>query len=121
MSEIKSFRDLIVWQKSMTLTQTVYRLTKLFPKDEIYGLTNQVRRCSVSISSNIAEGYGRGTSPEYSHFLKISRGSLCELQTQIELAMNFEYITVHQFRQVEDQAIEISKMLNAIIKKLDHR
>jgi four helix bundle protein len=81
-----SFRDLIVWQKSMQLTVVIYGLTKAFPRDELYGLTSQIRRAAVSLPSNIAEGHGRLGTSEYRQFLGIARASNFELQTQLELA-----------------------------------
>jgi four helix bundle protein len=81
-----SFRDLKVWKKSIELTVLVYELTRAFPKEELYGLTSQMRRASVSIASNIAEGSARGTVPDFRQFVKIARGSNCELQTQIVIA-----------------------------------
>ena len=83
---IQSFRDLQVWQKSMEMTIAVYRLTRDFPRDELYGLTSQMRRSAVSVPSNIAEGQGRLNLGEFRQFLGIARGSNCELQTQLEIA-----------------------------------
>ena len=108
-----SYRDLIVWQKAMELTKKVYQITKTFPKDEIYGLTSQIRRCSVSVPSNIAEGRGRNSDKEFIRFLNISLGSLYELQTQLELALAFKYIS--SVDEVNNASIEIEKMLNALI------
>ena len=85
---MSTFRNLLIWQKSMTLTTQIYQLTSTFPKEEIYGLTSQIRRCSVSIPSNIAEGYGRESDKEFLRFLNISIGSLFEMQTQLEIAKN---------------------------------
>ena len=110
---MNSYHDLIVWQKSMDLAKKVYQLTKTFPKDEIYGLTSQIRRCSVSIPSNIAEGRGRNSDKEFIRFLNISLGSLYELQTQLELALAFQYIS--NIDEVNNASIEIEKMLNALI------
>jgi len=84
--KIQSFRDLQIWQKSMELTVAVYRITQSFPREEIFGLTSQLRRCAISIPSNIAEGQGRSSEREFLHFLSIARGSNCELQTQVEIA-----------------------------------
>ena len=89
---IQSFRDLQIWQKSMQLAVIVYRLTKDFPREELYGLTNQLRRASVSIPSNIAEGHGRLNDGHLRQFLATSRGSLFELQTQLELATGMKLI-----------------------------
>ena len=110
---INSYRDLIVWKKSMDLTKEVYLLTKAFPKEEIYGLTSQIRRCSVSVPSNIAEGKGRRSDKEFVRFLQIALGSLYELQTQLELAMNFNYID--NIDSVLNISFEIEKMINALI------
>ena len=88
MSEIKSFRDLMVWQKSMQLVTDLYRLTSDFPKTESYGLTSQLRRAAVSVPSNIAEGYGRHSTSDYIRFLQIAIGSLYELQTQVEIGVH---------------------------------
>lgn len=108
-----SYRNLIVWQKAMNLTKIVYQITKSFPKDEIYGLTSQIRRCSVSIPSNIAEGRGRNSDKEFVRFLYIALGSVYELQTQLELALSFNYIT--NFDNINDLSIEVEKMLNSLI------
>ena len=83
---IKSYRDLFVWQKAMELVTAVYAIPKVFPKEEQYGLTAQIRRSAVSVPSNIAEGYGRNSTLDYTRFLQIARGSLYELQTQLEIA-----------------------------------
>jgi len=108
-----SYRDLIVWQKAMDLTKKVYQLTKTFPKDEMYGLTSQIRRCSVSVPSNIAEGRGRNSNKEFVRFLYIALGSIYELQTQLELALSFNYIETYD--DINRLSIEVEKMLNALI------
>ena len=108
-----SYRDLIVWQKAMALAKQVYLITKTFPKDEIYGLTSQIRRCSVSVPSNIAEGRGRGSDKEFIRFLNIALGSVYELQTQLELALSFNYIS--NYDEINELSIEVEKMLNALI------
>ncbi|CAN5830035.1 four helix bundle protein [soil metagenome] len=92
MSEIKSYKDLIVWQKSTGLLKNMYVVSQLFPKEEQYGLTNQMQRCAVSIPSNIAEGYGRNSTVDYKRFLQIAVGSLYELQTQIEISFQLKYL-----------------------------
>ncbi|MGG9971057.1 four helix bundle protein [Ferruginibacter sp. SUN002] len=94
-------------------------ISKSFPTDEKFGLTNQIRRCSVSIPSNIAEGYGRNSTNDYKRFLQISLGSLYELQTQIEIANNLKYIDLITFEEVFSLCIEIDKMLYTIIKKIN--
>ncbi|MEO5776968.1 MAG: four helix bundle protein [Flavobacterium sp.] len=86
MGEIKSYKDLLVWQKGIKVVILVYQLVKSFPKEEMYALTSQLKRASVSIPSNIAEGFGRNTDKSFSHFLDISRGSLYEVETQLLIA-----------------------------------
>ncbi len=108
-----SYRDLIVWQKAMALAKQVYLITKTFPKDEIYGLTSQIRRCSVSVPSNIAEGRGRGSDKEFIRFLNIALGSVYELQTQLELALSFNYIS--NYDEINELSIEVEKMINSLI------
>jgi len=90
---VKSYRDLETWQVSMDLVAEVYRVTKLFPRDEIYGLTNQLRRAAVSVPSNIAEGQGRDSTKEFLHHLSMAHGSLCEVETQLLIAQGLEYLT----------------------------
>lgn len=118
MTLIKTYRDLIVWQKAMKLVTDIYTATKSFPPDELYALTNQVRRSAVSIPSNIAEGYGRNATGEYKRFLQIAVGSLFELQTQIEIAVNLEYLAAEQFNSLFAAAKEIELMLIALIRKI---
>jgi len=108
-----SYRDLIIWQKSMDLTKLVYQITYSLPKDEIYGLTSQIRRSAVSIPSNIAEGRGRNSNKEFIRFLQISLGSLYELQTQLELAVSFNY--VNNIDIINRLSFEIEKMINSFI------
>lgn len=119
MSSIKSYKELIVWQKSMKLVTLIYDLTKTLPEDERFGLTSQMRRCSVSISSNIAEGWGRMSRKNYIQFLRISRGSLFELETQVLITKELNYINDSVI--IESLIIEISKMLNSLIKKLEEK
>ncbi|MEM0543573.1 four helix bundle protein [Flavobacterium sp. j3] len=114
-----SYRDLIVWQKSMSLVAFVYKMTMQFPTDEKFGLISQIRRSAISIPSNIAEGYGRNYRKDYSRFLQIARGSLFENQTQLEIAVNLEYIKVENLEEIKELSIEVEKMLNSLIKKLE--
>jgi four helix bundle protein len=117
--QVKSYRDLVVWQKSMDLVVEVYKLTELFPKNEIYGLVSQIRRCAVSIPSNIAEGKARGTRKDYRHFVIIAFASGAELETQIELSKRlFKDINL-DYKKVNDLLEEIMKMLNALKYKLN--
>lgn len=118
MSTIKSYRDLIIWQKAVDLVTKVYSVTGNFPSSEIYGLTNQLRRCAVSIPSNIAEGYGRNSTADYKRFLQISVGSLYELQTQVVIAFNLTYVSKMQYDELTGLSIEIDKMIYSIIQKL---
>ena len=104
---------MIVWQKSMQLAKNIYRITAKFPENEKYGLTSQLRRCAVSIPSNIAEGRGRGSGKEFIRFLQIALGSLYELQTQVELAVELE-ITA-DIDEVVNSAHELEKMINSLI------
>ena len=115
---VKSYKDLIVWQKAMDLVVLVYQITSLFPKEELYGLTNQVRRAAVSIPSNIAEGQARKSTLEFKHFLSIARGSLAEVETQLLIAARLNYLTEEQFLPVLDVHQEISKMIPALMSKL---
>ena len=118
MTNIKSYRDLIVWQRSMKLVTEVYIATRTFPSEEIYALTNQLRRCAISIPSNIAEGYGRNSTLDYKRFLQIAVGSLFELQTQIEIASNLKYLSSELFGNLNNAAKEIELMLLSLINKL---
>lgn len=97
---IKSYKDLIVWQKAINLVEKIYQLTNNFPKEEIYGLTSQIRRSAVSIPSNIAEGKGRGTRKDYRQFLYISYGSCSKLETQIEIAKRLSFISNNDFEDI---------------------
>jgi len=115
---MKSYRDLIVWQKSMRLVTQIYLITKELPKNELYGLTSQIRRSSISLPSNIAEGYGRNSTNDYIRFLQISCGSLYEVQTQLEICYNLEYISKKLFNGIYEQSREIERMLNSLIRKI---
>jgi len=115
---IESYKDMIVWQKAMDFADEVYRLSKFFPKEELYSLTNQVRRAVVSIPSNIAEGKDRRAIAEYLHFLSIAKGSLAEVETQLLLAIRFGYITDKQTEKAFQLREEISRMLTSLRSKL---
>lgn len=116
---MKSYRDLIVWQKSMNLVTLIYKLVLELPENEKYGLTPQIKRSAISIPSNIAEGYGRNYRKDYSRFLQIARGSLFENQTQLEIAVNLNFIKVEDLEEIKELSIEVEKMLNSLIKKLE--
>ena len=117
--KVITFRDLIVWQKAMHLVTQIYKITNSIPKDEIYGLIPQIRRCSVSVPSNIAEGYGRNSKNDYVRYLQISNGSLFELQTQLEICLNLKYLTKSIFDEIYEQSREIERMLSSMIRKLN--
>lgn len=116
---MKSYRDLVVWQKSVEMVTQVYKLVKGFPNDEKFGLTSQIKRSSISIASNIAEGYGRNYTKDYARFLQMARGSLFEFQTQFQIAVNLGFIDDNELKEIGDLAVEIEKMLNSLIKKLN--
>jgi four helix bundle protein len=116
---MKSYRDLIVWQKSMNLVTLIYKLVLELPENEKYGLTPQIKRSAISIPSNIAEGYGRNYRKDYSRFLQIARGSLFENQTQLEIAVNLDFIKAENLNEIKELSIEVEKMLNSLIKKLE--
>jgi len=120
-SSIKSHRDLIAWQKAMNLTEKVYDLARSFPKEEIYGLTSQIRRCAVSIPANIAEGQGRRSKKEFQQFLGHARGSLLELDTHLELALRFGYINSESYQNILPQLQEIGRILNGLLRSLDEK
>ena len=111
-------RDLIVWQRAIQLTVGIYTLTRSFPKDEVYGLTSQMRRASVSVASNIAEGRGRLNPAEFRQFLGIAQGSIFELKTQLVVARQLEMGEGKALDKAENLSEEVSKMLGSFIEKL---
>ena|SRR3989338_3100160 len=118
-SEIKSHKDLTVWQKSVDLVERIYRLTENFPQREVYALASQMRRAAVSIPSNIAEGRSRGTRKDFTHFLRITFGSASELETQLIIAKRLSVSKIADFEGTEALLFEVSKMLHVMIKKLE--
>jgi four helix bundle protein len=110
-----SYRDLVVWQEAKALAVAVYCCSEQFPKHEIYGLTSQVRRAAVSIASNIAEGQGRLTRGEFVQFLGHSRGSLLELLTQLDIAVELKYLSPSDFQAVDAKASNVLRLLNGLI------
>ena len=116
---MKSYRDLLVWQKAMSLVTEVYKATRSFPKEEVYALTSQIRRAAISIPSNIAEGQGRQSRKEFLQFLAVARGSLLELETQVLIAQNLGYLTPIQTKQFSDATTELGKMLNGLMNALN--
>jgi four helix bundle protein len=111
----ESYRDLIAWRKAMNLVTAVYRETKSFPRDELYGLTNQLRRAAVSVPSNIADCQARFSRKEFHHFLSQARGSLVEIETQLTIAENLGYLTQNQTSPLLAQAAELGKILNGLM------
>jgi len=114
---IKTFRDLKVWQKGMTLVNRIYNATNYFPEHEKYSLMSQLRRSAISIPSNIAEGYGRKSTGDYARFLNIAIASLYEVQTQIEIALNQDYMKKEWFDILYEDSREIERMLSGMIRK----
>ena len=119
--KIQSYKDLIVWQKAMELVKEVYLVTKQFPKEEIYGLTNQLRRAAVSVPSNIAEGQARQGTAEFRNFLSIARGSLAEVETQLLIAQNLNYLSDSELKAILLIHAEVGKMLNGLLRSLEPR
>lgn len=115
---LHSFRDLIVWQKSMDFVVLTYKLTDKFPGEEKFGLTSQMRRAVVSIPSNIAEGRRRGTSKEYRQFLQVAYGSGGEVETQLEISLRLGYLSKSDYERADGFLQEIMRMLNALIGKV---
>jgi four helix bundle protein len=118
---VKSYRDLEVWQVSMDLAVACYAATKTFPKEEMFGLTSQIRRASTSIPANLAEGQGRGSTNEFIHFLGIARGSLMELETHLILSERIGHLSPSSSRKLLDQADRVSRMLAGLRKALERR
>ena len=116
---MEDYKELIVWQKSMQVVKSIYSLTRKLPKEEQFGLSDQMRRASVSIPSNIAEGFGRHAPKDYSRFLSIARGSKYELETQIRICIMLEYVSENEVSEILTLLDEIGKMLNALINKLN--
>ena len=112
-----SFKQLKIWQLAMEIVEDVYKLTKLFPNEERYGLTSQINRCSVSIPSNIAEGAGRGSDNEFKHFLSIALGSAFELETQLILVQRIGFSNEETLLKINDKLSELEKMLIGFINK----
>ena len=110
-------KNLLVWQKGMLLTKKIYALTTQYPPTETFGLVSQMRRCAVSIPSNIAEGYGRGSNKELVHFLYVAKGSANELDTQLILSRELGYITDEKYSEISELNEEVNKMISSLILK----
>jgi four helix bundle protein len=115
----RSYRDLIAWQKSMALVGGIYRCTQSFPKEEIYGLTSQLRRAAVSIPSNIAEGQGRLSRGEFKQFLGHAKGSVFEVETQLLIARDLGYLNELTTKTLIDQVKEVGRILSGLLSSLD--
>jgi four helix bundle protein len=118
---VQQYRQLIAWQKAIAVVTRVYSVTATFPRDELYGLTSQLRRAAVSIPSNIAEGQGRATRGEFIQFLCHARGSLFETETQLEISRNLGYITAVQQEQFYNELSELGRILNGLITSLQQK
>ena len=115
---MKNYRELVVWQKSMELVKQVYIATRLLPKEELFALTNQIRRAVISIPSNIAEGYGRHSRNDYLRFLNIARGSKNEVETQLHICLMLDYLKPEDISEAQAVCTEVGKMLNSLIASL---
>jgi len=118
---LKSYKELKVWQKAYNLCIEIYKITRTFPKEELYGLTSQMRRAAVSVPSNIAEGYGRKTTPEYLRSLYIAYGSNCELETQILLSGDLGLMKAEALNKLLADLGEVERMLKALIKAVENK
>jgi four helix bundle protein len=114
---IRTFTDLIVWQEAHRLVLTIYKITKKFPKEEMYGLVSQMRRAVVSITSNIAEGFSRRSYKEKTQFYYTALGSLTEVKSQLLIAKDVKYIKKIEFEKIDNQIIDVHKLLNKFISK----
>lgn len=114
--KIKSFTDLIAWKEGHNLVLMIYKITKKFPKEELFGLVSQMRRCAVSITSNIAEGFSRGTARDKVQFYCISHGSLTELQNQLVISRDLKIINSNDFKEIANQTIIVAKLINGLKK-----
>ena len=119
MNKLKSYKELLVWQKAIDISLEVYVLSRSFPKEEAFGLTNQIRRASNSISLNIAEGYSRNSAKSYLNFLNIAQGSLLELESGLILAERLQFLNAEDFKKLYNLITEESKMLSSIMRKIE--
>ena len=118
---METHKDLRVWQQSIEMVTSIYLMTKTFPKEELFGLVAQMHRAAVSVPSNIAEGYARGTDREKQHFLRISSGSISEIETQLMLSLNLGYIGQETYDELSELITSIWKQLNSLISFLKNR
>ena len=118
---METHKELRVWQQSIEMVTSIYLMTKAFPKEELFGLVSQMRRAAVSVPSNIAEGYARGSDKEKLHFLRISSGSMSEIETQLMISSNLGYISQDLFNELSEQITSVWKQLNALISSIKKR
>ena len=118
---LKNYKELYVWQKAYQLCLKIYGIARKFPSDERFGLTSQIKRSAVSIPSNIAEGYGRKTTADYMRMLYISYSSVCELETQVRLAGDLNFIERGELDTIKNNIVEIERMLKGLIKSLENK
>ena len=118
---VKDYRELIVWQKAMDLVEEVYRATASFPKEEMYGLTGQIRRAAVSVPSNVAEGQARSTTADFLHFLSIARGSLKEVETQVIIARRLGYVDEQKESELTSLTDEVSRLISGLASSLKRK
>jgi four helix bundle protein len=118
---VKDYRELIAWQKAMDLVETIYRVTGTFPREEIYGLTSQIRRAAISIPSNIAEGNGRNTTRDYVHFLGVAYGSVKEVETQTLIAERLRYINSARSTELVTMTGEIARLISGVMNSLNRK
>lgn len=119
MAEIKTHKDLLVWEKSLDLVEQIYKITKQFPIEELYGITNQMRRCAVSIPANIAEGSGRKNKAEFIQFLHIALGSASELETHLIISQRLGFLSINSYDEIMNALNEIIKMTCGLINSLN--
>jgi len=115
---METHKDLRVWHQSIEMVTSIYLMTKTFPKEELFGLVSQIRRAAVSVPSNIAEGYARGSNKEKLHFLRISSGSMSEIETQLELSFHLGYISQETYEEMSKTITTVWKQLNALISSV---
>ncbi len=119
--EIRSYRDLEAWRLAIRLTKVVYRMSEHFPGDERFGLTSQIRRAAVSIASNIAEGWGRGSTSDYARFLRMARGSMYEVETQGQIALELGFVDKDKFDFFEQTVDEAGRVLAGLIRSIENK
>lgn len=119
--KIEKFTDLIAWKEGHELVLMIYDVSKKFPIDERFGLTNQIRRCAVSITSNIAEGFSRSTPKDKNQFYYLSLGSITEMQNQLLIARDLMYIGTNQIKKIADQSVLVQKLINGLVRSNKNR